>query len=1159
MSNELIYRIRRVRLINFHNFVDEIVEINNGGHLFLLGDNGSGKTTLLDAIHLVLTANEDVEFNAAARVAGSTRDGRRLQGIIMRQNIESAVPLNPTGGITYAAIEIDGWQGKPLTLAIGLKADSLIDQVQYWGVVRSCALDELRLYRDENGERFPLSRRELREELAGSGFYQDLKSYRAELIRRLYGNEDLFKESCRLLKMGKAYREIAAGTSDYHELFKKLLPDPQRELFERVIRTLKELDQSKNDLAGLEEKQNYLESLHQTVIDIDKYRETALRYDWLIHYLTCKQLNQNIIDSHQSLKNEENELSICENNITLAECETDEMQRQLSVLQQKDASGLLNLQQERKREEIRLKNDYIQCQNIQTTGEKELIAAQRQHREAILQWNNTIKHFYDLLNKYRIDLPFSISSLLGEIDSLRSVQNLSEINIPDTSLYIDTAQQEMVRLGGEDTNDRNKLEKDRDDLNRLNSEIEQLVKQEEIIPQILKYAEVMNLLNRNLIQAKPLYSMLEWKPGLSADARIAYEEAIGQDVLATFAVSGQDYAKAASLIFPDYPGIRLANRDEAQNDPPSWIRESFDISTSDPAAIRILADEMITRVNQPPVSVFQHGVNILRMRSHERHFEKNRISFIGINSRREAMRKKVKQLQDDKKLIEKDIREYEKKINNNSEKLILMKNITGIMSDIPLKISDKLNSTTKMTDKLLDAEKRLESQQKELESVSKRLNDCISQLDDLNNRISNEGLDKLEQKQKKINRDIIANHEKISELNKKSGVISEKIAEITRNITRLSDQIQSKKNTLNDVEIQLSPFAVAVESVEYYVLRTCSGNQFTSIENVTSASDRVKRDEAEEIGGLRHNLHHPTYGALYSFVYDDSINLLIDRYSKEISDVVTEGQRQIVEQNEIISEHTRELIRDIIMGDLFTELRSSVSKLRSMVKKINHLLNRRVFGSNRYRFRIDPERNYRGLLEVIEKYNPHDPSAQDELKTFLDIHKDEIMTTEVNDIPAALDYRNWFRYELDMISETDNGVVAMDRKTKGLGSGGEQAVPNYLLILTVSHFLYDGNNDLRHRALLFDEAFYGIDAGRRDQLLGFASDIGLQLFVASPDLDGVKKEIPCSTTLLVVKDESCDIHLYPYDFNNLNQLSLFEGTPDAKTAEFGSATGDNYV
>ncbi len=58
MPTDPVYSIRKVRLINFHNFIDETVEIPNGGHLFLLGDNGSGKTTLLDALHLVLTANE---------------------------------------------------------------------------------------------------------------------------------------------------------------------------------------------------------------------------------------------------------------------------------------------------------------------------------------------------------------------------------------------------------------------------------------------------------------------------------------------------------------------------------------------------------------------------------------------------------------------------------------------------------------------------------------------------------------------------------------------------------------------------------------------------------------------------------------------------------------------------------------------------------------------------------------------------------------------------------------------------------------------------------------------------------------------------------------------------------------------------------------------
>jgi hypothetical protein len=223
-----------------------------------------------------------------------------------------------------------------------------------------------------------------------------------------------------------------------------------------------------------------------------------------------------------------------------------------------------------------------------------------------------------------------------------------------------------------------------------------------------------------------------------------------------------------------------------------------------------------------------------------------------------------------------------------------------------------------------------------------------------------------------------------------------------------------------------------------------------------------------------------------------------------------------------------------------------------MVRATNHLLNGRSFGGTRYRFHMEEEKRYRGLLRAIEQYNPLDPAARQEMEGFLDTHRNEIMATDVNEVPAALDYRNWFECQLRTGGEEVGGVV-MDRRTKSLGSGGEQAVPNYLLILTVAHFLYEGNAKLRIRSLLFDEAFYGIDAGRRDQLLGFASDIGLQLFVASPDLDGVKQEIPCSTTLLVVKDEACDVHLSAYDFTNPRQLSLLDGAPDLAAAEFEPA------
>ncbi len=129
----------------------------------------------------------------------------------------------------------------------------------------------------------------------------------------------------------------------------------------------------------------------------------------------------------------------------------------------------------------------------------------------------------------------------------------------------------------------------------------------------------------------------------------------------------------------------------------------------------------------------------------------------------------------------------------------------------------------------------------------------------------------------------------------------------------------------------------------------------------------------------------------------------------------------------------------------------------------------------------------------------------------------------------------------------------MDRTTKSIGSGGEQAVPNYLLILTIAHFLYRGKK-VRLRTLLFDEAFYGIDAGRRDQLLGFATDLGLQLFVASPDQDGVRREINHSTTLFVVKDKDFNIHLRDFHWENpeiIKQPGLFDKPQQEKAIAFG--------
>ena len=145
------YRVTAVRLVEFHNLGTTTVELPEGGHLFLLGDNGSGKTTLLDAIHLVLTAGRDMEFNSAARVAGAKDSGgRSYQGVVLRYNAVTGRPYRETG-ITYAALELTSDSGRTLSLAVGLAAEGMDVAIERWGGLASVPIADLPLTVTENG------------------------------------------------------------------------------------------------------------------------------------------------------------------------------------------------------------------------------------------------------------------------------------------------------------------------------------------------------------------------------------------------------------------------------------------------------------------------------------------------------------------------------------------------------------------------------------------------------------------------------------------------------------------------------------------------------------------------------------------------------------------------------------------------------------------------------------------------------------------------------------------------------------------------------------------------------------------------------------------------------------------------------------------------
>ena len=71
--------LERLRLVNWHNFDDTVIEIGN--RCLLAGDNGTGKSTVIDAIQYVMAANlRMARFNSAAEERRT--GGRDLMGYV---------------------------------------------------------------------------------------------------------------------------------------------------------------------------------------------------------------------------------------------------------------------------------------------------------------------------------------------------------------------------------------------------------------------------------------------------------------------------------------------------------------------------------------------------------------------------------------------------------------------------------------------------------------------------------------------------------------------------------------------------------------------------------------------------------------------------------------------------------------------------------------------------------------------------------------------------------------------------------------------------------------------------------------------------------------------------------------------------------------------
>jgi len=1145
------YRIHTIRLINFHNFVEEAVDVREGGHLFLLGDNGAGKTTVLDAVHYVLSGGE-LEFNAAARVGGRRDEGRTIQGIVLRCDFERGV-RNEGGAIAYAAVELVGDGGERLSLGVGTEATTMESKVTRWGFISRQPLGEIALL---DGADQPLDREQLRGQLGAAAVFAQIGAYRKELARRLFGSERQYEEVVRFWGMAKAYREIVAGARDFGTLFERLLPTPDGVVFDEILRTLRAIDDLELALRDLDGQVGYVRDLAKLARDVAEHREAAARYRWLELVRQREEVLEARASELAAAAAGDELVARLEADAEAAHLAAARADENLHRAERDDAAGVLPAIRAGEQRRSELANDAERAALGVHGADRTRDAASRMLSERRRELATSAEAAAGGIARGIGE----IGELPGELTALRELEGAlaaiaAAATAPEAPLpalpAIEAANQcvDQVAAHARERLIATKISAASARARReaAGAQVAELeVTADPIAVPGLDRAR--RALAAAGIEARLLYELLEPARDAAPGELAAIEALAGPEALAALIVARSASESAQRVVAEVAPEVRVVVA-QAPLELPAWCARA--LGDAPPEALAALA----AILHQPRelgelAPPGPDGAVALRGLGFQVSAEAPR--WLGSEARRRAREQQLAAARDALAAavaVESDAT----RILHAAEALVGCAERLGravLLADGPLVGAWHAAAAAAQRHELA-AQAAREAEGRHLE-VATRLASVDDDLAALRARASGVDLEELERRLGALRAGRERAHEryrgaltaraeaaaKVEAARKRAAEAEAQAEDLS---TRLGDALRLLRERLAATGSTLAD--ASEEDLARSIRVTQRGDSFRSLnairQRLSEAEREADRSATELDNDGSRGVRSLTHAAKFGFTYDRDRNHIADRRGQPLAGVLADLERTIAEQRTVVNERTRTLMDTLFMGELARHLHGQVHGLKEMINGINRVLRGLRFGPAEYQFEIARRADRAELIDLVQRLSLLDEDSRTRFRTWMDAHLDDLRTTENDDgPPPLLDYRKWFEFKLRMTTTSAEGVE-LTQALRRVGSGGEQAVPNYLLVLALSKLMFDAAG-AAIRPLMFDEAFYGIDAGRRDQLLRLATDLGLQLLVASPDQDGATNAVRLATTLFVVKDANHDIHLAPYHYWNHAQPRLFE-------------------
>ena len=1163
MKQRESYRITAVRVVEFHNLGTTTIEIPEGGHLFLLGDNGSGKTTILDAIHLVLTAGREMEFNSAARVAGAKDSGgRTIQGIVLRYNAVTGRPMRETG-ITYAAVELKSDAGRVVSLAIGLSADGMDVAYERWGGIASVPVSDLPLAVEEEGRLRAATQSEFKRSVAmltGGKYYGHINDYADAVGARLFGGEAKYADVCKLLRTAKAYREIAARAANYDDLFRRLLEDPSRDTFEPLLKGLRELEESKGRLEQIDERATYLNELRR---ESERLATLRLKTD-LVAWSEAEAKRISAVRDGEALAESEQagerELSALEGEWAALKDDAARARERLSDLRAKDKTGLVG---QEKAAEQRLS----EAERKSADAERALAEERRAAGAAEKVAKGASEHRAAVLRKHADAL--SAAGKAANVPAGEVVDALYGADAQDlTGLFAEARARAMAEINVRTDaafQARSELESAHRETEARRSELDAIRERGENLPDVPGFDEARAEIRAKMLNARPMYELLEPASGCDARHLALLERLAGDEFLATWVVRPDEADQVRRIAWksadgsgtPSLPNavrgrvavppatvaVRGGSDDVSVNDLAPWLGTQVSFEESDVEAVALLARHLAAKGGPAGGDFLSLKTWLFRGREWLLPDAKPRL--IGAKARAAEQARLEKAAEARLAEAERTERAAAKESAACDQARSSMQTFVERLEAARDDAAREAASVASAKAELRRVDERASLSAARAEECRRAASACREELEDVRVRMRAEGIDGSLEKR-------IASAEKTLQAKERAAdAARERIGGVRGRLEGLA-----KARAAREAEAAESA-ARAAASLARFSARVPEGKdaaqfaseEFPQIAEAGADFAALREGLAKDSGAAEAKIEQrirDQKGESYAFSFDRAANRIVDRRGVSLAEVLADETRRLDELKGVLDKKSREVFEQIFMGEVMRRLYLDLMRITDLTGRIQRQLAGRKFGSNRYAFSLSPIPEYEGFVRLVRKgYALDSGGDKDELRDYLEQHRDEILNADIDTVPDIFDYRKWFRFELKVVTENEEGRV-IDRKVKSMGSGGEQAVPNYLLILTVAEFLFHGGDGVeppKTALLLFDEAFYGIDAARRDQLLAFADALGLQLFVSSPDQDGVKREIKHSVSLIVVKDENLDVHLTPVVWRNVaSQGDLLSAT-----------------